>query len=144
MRRIICGSAAALLLLAAAPAQQTDGTAPSPPPTPAAPASPQGNPNLQVATVKLKGGWRASKVIGSAVYNDQNQEIGSVDDLIVGQQNRIEMAVIQVGGFLGIGGKLVAVPYHDLQMVPTKDGRRLMMPGATKDALKRMPAFTYG
>lgn len=64
-----------------------------------------------MATVKLQGGQRASKLIGSAAYNDQNEKIGSVDDLIVKDGNRIVMAIVSVGGFLGMGNKLVAVPF---------------------------------
>jgi PRC-barrel domain len=69
------------------------------------------NPDLTVATVKLQGGSRISKLIGSAVYSDQNEKIGSLDDLILKDGNRIAMGVVSVGGFLGMGNKLVAVPY---------------------------------
>jgi uncharacterized protein YrrD len=51
-----------------------------------------------VASVKLQGGSRVSKLIGSAVYNDQNEKVGSVDDLIMKDGNRIVMAVVSVGG----------------------------------------------
>lgn len=101
--------------------------------------------HLVVAAVKPKDGWRASKVIGSAVYNDQNQKIGSIDDLIVSPDSKVSLAVISVGGFLGIGSKLVAVPYDRLHRETTKDnGERLQFPGANKDALNAMPTFTYG
>jgi hypothetical protein len=53
--------------------------------------------------------------VGATVYNDSNQSIGSVDDLIVGQDGKISTAVISVGGFLGIGSKLVRVPYDQLR-----------------------------
>ena len=99
--------------------------------------------DLTVATVKLQGGFlRASKLIGSAVYNDQNEKIGNVDDLIVKDGNRIVMAVVSVGGFLGLGTKLVAVPYEQLHL--GKDDMKVTMPGANKDALNAMPTFTYG
>jgi hypothetical protein len=78
-----------------------------------APASPSGtptDPNLTVAAVKMQDGRRISKLIGTAVYNDQNEKIGSLDDLIMKDGNTIVMAVVSVGGFLGMGNKLVAVP----------------------------------
>jgi PRC-barrel domain len=50
-------------------------------------------------------------------------------------------AVLQVGGFLGIGGRLVAVPYNQLQV--SEDGRKIVLPGASKDALKKLSEFKY-
>ncbi len=102
------------------------------------------NPDLTVATVKLQGGSRISKLIGSAVYNDQNEKIGSLDDLIMKDGNRIVMGVVSVGGFLGMGNKLVAVPYDQLHLETDKDQTKITMPGASKDALNAMPTFTYG
>jgi hypothetical protein len=60
-------------------------------------------------------GWRSSRIVGATVYNDNNQSIGTVDDLIVGQDGKVSTAVISVGGFLGIGSKLVGVPYNQLR-----------------------------
>ncbi len=59
------------------------------------------NPDLTVASVKLQGGARISKVIGSTVYNDQNEKVGTVDDLIMKDGNRIVIAVISVGRLPG-------------------------------------------
>jgi sporulation protein YlmC with PRC-barrel domain len=91
------------------------------------------------------GDVRASKVIGTSVYNDQNEKIGSVDDILMGQDQRANIAVISVGGFLGIGGKLVSVPYDKLQFRETvdPDTARVMMPGATRDLLTGMPEYNY-
>ena len=109
-------------------------------PATAAPA-PGGDAHLTVATVRMNGGVRASKVIGATVANDRNESIGTVDDLMIAEGDRIAVAVISVGGFLGIGSKLVAVPYDQLR--PAKDGR-LTWPGASKQSLNDMPSFTYG
>jgi sporulation protein YlmC with PRC-barrel domain len=99
--------------------------------------SPSGT--LGVASVKLEHGRRASKLIGTAVYNDQNQKIGSIDDLILTNEDKVVVAVIQVGGFLGMGGKLVAVPYSQLRL----DNDKAVITGADKNALNSMPTFTY-
>jgi sporulation protein YlmC with PRC-barrel domain len=96
---------------------------------------------VAVSQLKLVNGIRASKVIGAPVYNDANDKIGSVDDLIITQEDKATAAVIQVGGFLGAGGKLVAVPYDQLHL--DKDGKAILT-GATKDSLAAMPSFTYG
>lgn len=100
-----------------------------------------GNPYLAVASVRMTNGYRAGKIIGSAVYNDQNQQVGTVDDLILDQDNRAVIAVLSVGGFVGIGGKLVAIPFEKLQIDHSRN--RVVLPGANKDALNAMPSFTY-
>jgi sporulation protein YlmC with PRC-barrel domain len=119
-------------------------SAPNAPTPPAAEKSDDGktvtNPNLTVASVKLENGYRASKVIGAAVYNDQNQQIGTVDDLVLNQQNQVVLSVISVGGFLGVGGKLVALPYEQLK----RDNGKITISNADKNTLANMPNFTYG
>jgi sporulation protein YlmC with PRC-barrel domain len=115
--------------------------APAPSSAPATTAAPP----LTVASVKLEPGfYRTSKMIGVAVYNDGKEKIGSIDDLIAkNDDNHITMVVVSVGGFLGIGNKLVVVPYEQLQRDPG-DASKMLMPGANKDSLNAMPTFTYG
>ena len=81
-----------------------------------------------------------SKIIGSDVVNSNKDTIGKIDDLIVSSDHKL-IAVISVGGFLGIGTKLVAVRYDDLQ--PTSNNAGFILPGATKDSLKALPEFSY-
>jgi sporulation protein YlmC with PRC-barrel domain len=139
MDKLVMAAAAATLagvLAAPALAQQT----PAAEPGPAGQVAPSGT--LAVAQLKLVNGLRASKLIGAAVYNEGNEKIGSVDDLILSPEDKAVAAIIQVGGFLGAGGKLVAVPYHQLQV--DKDNNKVVMTGANKDSLNVMPGFTYG
>jgi hypothetical protein len=91
------------------------------------------------------GQVRASKVIGASVYNDHNEKIGSIDDILMGKDNQPATAIISVGGFLGIGSKLVGVPYDKLQFGDTSsnNGNRVVMPGADKNALNGMPDYHY-
>jgi hypothetical protein len=95
---------------------------------------------VKVDVVLVAQGYRASKLTGSTVVNDKNEKIGSLDDLIIAQ-NRSLFAVLQVGGFLGLGGRLVAVPYETLKIAD--DGKRIELPGASKDELKNLPEFKY-
>lgn len=90
------------------------------------------------------GGLRASKIVGSSVYNDQDQKIGSIDDLVIGNDHSLH-AVLSVGGFLGMGGKMVEVPFDKLQFGNTKgsDDNRVVLPGTTKDQLTSMPDYHY-
>ena len=99
-----------------------------------------GNPNLSVASVRMENGVRASKIIGAGVYSDANTQIGTVDDLMVTPDNKVALAIISVGGLIGIGGKLTAVPMSQLQRA--SDGK-LMLPGASKESLNAEPNFVY-
>ena len=65
----------------------------------------------------FSGDWRASKVVGLNVYNDQNESIGSINDLLMDKSGGVKAAVISVGGFLGVGAHLVAVPYEKVKFV---------------------------
>ena len=93
-----------------------------------------------VDVVAVAEGYRASKLRGTTVINPANEKIGSLDDLIVGK-DRVLFAIIEVGGFLGIGCRLVAVPYTSLQI--SDAGQHIVLPGATKEQLKNLPEFKY-
>jgi PRC-barrel domain len=61
------------------------------------------------------GLWQGSKLIGTNVYNDQSEKIGSIKELMVDKNGNIDSAVIGVGGFLGVGERDVAVKFSDLK-----------------------------
>jgi sporulation protein YlmC with PRC-barrel domain len=65
--------------------------------------------------VSYKGDWRASKVVGLSVYNDQNENVGSINDLLMDKSGNIKAAVLSVGGFLGMGARYVAVSFDKLK-----------------------------
>jgi sporulation protein YlmC with PRC-barrel domain len=81
---------------------------------------------------------RASKFIGSTVYDVQNQNIGSVKDLVFDRDGRIEAAIVDVGTFLGMGGKYVAVRLSDIKTA----NNRLTL-DMSKDRLKSAPEFKF-
>jgi len=68
-------------------------------------------------TTSASGEWRVSKMAGVKVYNDANENIGSINDLLMDKSGAVKIAVIGVGGFLGMGEHLVAVPYEKLKFV---------------------------
>jgi sporulation protein YlmC with PRC-barrel domain len=104
------------------------------------PALSQGVQLVKVDVSVVGNGYRASKLIGSTVYNDKNERIGTLDDIVVGR-DKVMYGVLQVGGFLGIGGKLVAVPYDSLKI--DESGKRVELPGASKDELTKLAEFKY-
>jgi sporulation protein YlmC with PRC-barrel domain len=63
------------------------------------------------------GNWRASKVVGLSVYNNKDESIGSISDLLMDKSGNVKAAVIGVGGFLGMGEHLVAIPFDKIKFV---------------------------
>ena len=144
---------------------------------------------------KYHGLLRASELNGANVYNDQGTAIGTVNDMLVGDDGRVQNVVISVGGFLGIGTHYVSVPFSQVQVQPSRSGNTgmaitngmtgingtattgiattgaatngnlapattannnmtvsnasgtqyfsIVLPGATKDMLTKMPEFYY-
>jgi hypothetical protein len=93
----------------------------------------------KVDVQKLAAGYRASKVIGSSVVNEENEVIGKIDDLLVSLDGKEPYAVLSIGGFLGMGTHLVAVPYETLKSTDDK----IVLPGGTKNSLSMLPEFKY-
>jgi len=94
---------------------------------------------VKVDVAPLATGFRASKVIGASVMNDANEPIGKIDDVIISSDGKAPFAVISVGGFLGMGAKLVVVHYDSLRFQQD----RVVLPGGSKDQLKVLPEFKY-
>jgi sporulation protein YlmC with PRC-barrel domain len=65
----------------------------------------------------FQGSWRGSKLVGLNVYNDSNESLGSINDLLVDKSGNIKGVVIGVGGFLGVGEHLVALPFDKVKFV---------------------------
>ena len=107
------------------------------------PALSQGTPQtvtiMKVDPSSLTTGYRTSKVVGSTVVNEANENVGTIDDLIVTPSEKVPFAVLSVGGFLGMGTKYVVVPYNSLKV----HDKKMMLPGATKESLKALPEFKY-
>jgi sporulation protein YlmC with PRC-barrel domain len=103
------------------------------------PALAQGVALVKVDVSVVGKGYRASKLIGSSVTNDKNENIGTLDDIII-DNNRVMYAVLQVGSFLSLSRHLVAVPYETLKI---SSGNKIQLPGATKEELQKLTEFKY-
>ena len=85
-------------------------------------------------------GWSAKKqVLDTDVYNDQNEKVGEVEDIIVAPNKSISYAIVGVGGFLGLGERSVAIPFRQLKA----GDKKFVLAGATKEKLKALPKFEY-
>ncbi|MBX3502536.1 MAG: PRC-barrel domain-containing protein [Alphaproteobacteria bacterium] len=119
------------------------GTAPPPGRTTADRTPPPGGAQIQpTKDFNADGHISADAIIGASVRNTANENIGDVNDVYVDKDGKIQMVVVSVGGFLGIGTKRVAVKWSDLQM--RRDGNTLvLLSNWTKDSLKSMPDYTW-
>ena len=85
-------------------------------------------------------GWSVRRqILGHLVYNSMDERVGSVDDIIVTTGNSVSYAIINAGGFLAVAKHNVAIPVSQFKL----DGDKLVLPGATRDALKAAPEFEY-
>jgi sporulation protein YlmC with PRC-barrel domain len=85
-------------------------------------------------------GWSAKRqILGQPVYNNNDERIGAVEDIIVTPDKSLSFAIINAGGFLAVAKHNVAIPVSQFQL----NGEKLVLPGATKDALKAAPEFEY-
>jgi sporulation protein YlmC with PRC-barrel domain len=116
------------VMMAAAPVAFAQTTAPMQP-TPAHRTTPS-------AFTTSSGDLRASQLIGSTVYDVQNQDIGSVKDVVLDGNGKVTAVVIDVGAFLGMGGKYVAVALNDLKT----DNNRLTL-DQTKSQLQSAQSY---
>ena len=90
-------------------------------------------------TEVVAAGYRAKKLIGATVYNDQNEKVGKIEDMIIAPDGKLSVAVVDVGGFLGLGAHRVAIPVEQFTQIEPK----IVLPGASKQALKGLPEFKY-
>lgn len=85
-------------------------------------------------------GWSAKRsILGQPVYNDNNERVGSIDDIVIAPDKAVSYAIVNAAGFIGLPKHDVAVPVSQFKFVDQK----LVLAGATKDALKASPPFEY-
>jgi hypothetical protein len=85
--------------------------------TGAASAQTATNQSTTNATMQKVGEWRASKLAGVYVYNDANEKIGDINDVILDRSGKVANVILGVGGFLGLGEHNVAVAFDKLTWV---------------------------
>jgi len=83
----------------------------------------------------------AENLIGSQVYGGQDEDLGEVSDVIFDKDGAIQAVVVDVGGFLGIGEKPVAVQFDALQVQKDANGAFRLKVNANQEALQNAPAY---
>jgi|FEC22Drversion2_1045045.scaffolds.fasta_scaffold00279_4 hypothetical protein len=97
-----------------------------------------GLPTQPILSQLEPGQITSSEVIGMEVRNSADESVGSIDDLVIDEQNRVIAGVVSVGGFLGIGAKNVAVNWREFSFDPDE---RIASVTLTREALEDAPAF---
>lgn len=109
--------------------------APAPPGTPSSPT-----PSTQSSALSgldVTSAMNSGDLIGKRVKNSANETIGQIDALLVSKDARVVGVVLDVGGFLGVGGRKVVVPMDQLNVA----GSDITIPNATKEQLQQAPAY---
>lgn len=129
-RYIVVGAIAAALLAGTAMAQ-----------TPATATKPEAA--SAGVTQSYKGQWRAYKMIGLDVYNQNNEKLGDISELLTDPTGKIQTAILGVGGFLGVGERMVAVSFDQLKFV-NQPIEAKMASSTTSSTTSTTPATTTG
>jgi hypothetical protein len=85
-------------------------------------------------------GYRADALKLKTVVNDKGETIGRISDFVFGKDNNIYV-VLGVGDFTGLTGQLVAIPFHAFKLDNPSDN--IVLPGANRAALEKLPVFAY-
>jgi hypothetical protein len=141
MRTVRNAAALAVMLPTLAMAQTTTPSPMTPSTNPPAVTAPAAGANMRGAPILDSQARRASTVIGADIINEENNTVGEVHDLMISPSGGPIVAVLSVGGFLGIGERYVAVGLSDLRWNAERE--RWVLPGATVESLKARTAFTY-
>jgi sporulation protein YlmC with PRC-barrel domain len=81
----------------------------------------------------------ATSIVGDKVENTKGEDLGTIDNLMINvHTGKVEYAVLEYGSFLGIGGKLFAIPFEQLRVAP---GRHVFIVDRDKEYLRMSPGF---
>lgn len=115
--------------------------------TPASPSpAPAATTTMSSMPSNLKGNWRASKLVGLAVYNEANEKLGDISEILVDNGGKINAVIIGVGGFLGVGQHDIAVTFDKLKWVeePIRSASADKTPASGTSSSTTRPSTTTG
>ena len=134
-------AACALMMAASLPVHAQTTATPTRDNAPAASGTTTAAPAHSAASRIQPGQIRATEMNGATVYDTQNQKVGDVKDIILDRDGKVAAVVLDVGAFLGMGGKYVAVSMNDVKVTEDKNNKPHFAVDMTKDQLKQAQAF---
>jgi hypothetical protein len=140
----VVGAAIALVSLGFLTNPRAQGARETPPPVPAeSPAAPSAGSSETPPepTVTILGSRQAQSVLGKEVRSSANENMGRIVDVIVDHDGRVRAAVIDFGGFLGVGSRKIAVDWNALNFAPAGDKRDVVISELTRDQVKAAPEY---
>lgn len=102
-------------------------------PQPADRAAPAATTTSTQEKMALKGNWRASKLMGLDVYNEANEKLGDINELILDKNGKVAAVVIGIGGFLGMGEHDIAVSMDKLKFMEEPVRTSSTAPATTRE-----------
>ncbi len=142
MSKTTMTAAFALMLAAAVPAYAQSSSSSTSSPSASSPSTSASSSSTHVTATQLQPGQiRATQMDGSTVYDAQNQKVGDVKDIILDRDGKVAAVVLDVGAFLGIGGKNVAIGMSDLKITQDDNNKPRFTVDMTKDQLKSAQAY---
>ncbi|MDH6234161.1 sporulation protein YlmC with PRC-barrel domain [Mesorhizobium soli] len=87
------------------------------------------------------GEIRSEELTGTTVYGSEDANVGKIGDVVLSGDGKVDAVIIDVGGFLGIGSKEVAVGMDNLAFMVDKGGTKYLYTNFTRDQLKAQPAY---
>src|SRR4051812_49614967 len=126
------------LMASSAGAQELAG--PKEPPLHSAPVSLQQK-SLKAPSVTVLGSRQAQSVLGREVRTSADESMGRIVDVVVDRDGRVRAAVIDFGGFLGVGSRKIAVDWNALSFAPPSGGRDVVTLELTRDQVKAAPEY---
>lgn len=125
----------------------TEGVDPNAPSTDVQPqteaATPEATPSdrIDYLAQQQSGQWLATQLIGTNVENSAGENLGDINDLVLGKNGEVVGALVGVGGFLGIGEKSVAIPFENISTTMKDENNAVVVLNVTKEELQAAPDF---
>ncbi|HKV14053.1 MAG TPA: PRC-barrel domain-containing protein [Reyranella sp.] len=134
----------------ASPPDSTSPSAPTPPPSPPAsppaaqkPPPPPAN-STSPPSVTVIGSKEVQGILGNEVHGPNNESMGRIVDVVVDGEGKPRAAIIDFGGFLGVGSRKIAVDWKALRFVPSASKRYSIALALTRDQVKTAPEYKEG
>jgi sporulation protein YlmC with PRC-barrel domain len=116
--KLLIGGLLTSVMLVPALAQSQNPSAPAPAPAATPAPAPANRPaTTSMAPASQSDVWRASKLVGLNVYNEQNEKLGDISEILIDKSGKVDGVVIGVGGFLGMGQHDIKVELSKLKFV---------------------------
>src|SRR5882724_1158657 len=97
--------------------------------------------NVAVPSITILGSKQAEGVLGKEVRSSAGENMGRIVDIVVDRAGRVRAAVIDFGGFLGVGSRKIAVDWNALSFAPEEDKRDVVTVELTRDQVKAAPEY---